>query len=97
MDIPINVMVECTDGPGGRSTTIILNPSTDQITHLVVREPGLFGIERLVPVKLVAESTPQFIRLRCTKDELATMQAFISTEFIPAFPGFKAYPGESAM
>jgi hypothetical protein len=97
MDIPINMMVECIDGPGGRSTAIILNPITDQVTHLVVREPGLLGIERLIPVELVEESTPQRIRLRCTKDELATMQAFISTEFLPAPLGFAPYPGEGAM
>ena len=51
MDIPINVTVECIDGPGGRSTAIILNPITDQVTHLVVREPGLLGIERLIPAE----------------------------------------------
>ncbi len=97
MDIPINVTVECIDGPGGHSTAIILNPITDQVTHLVVREPGLFGIERLVPVDLVEESTPQLVRLRCTMDELATMQAFIATEFLPVPPGFGPYPGEGAM
>jgi hypothetical protein len=97
MDIPINVTVECIDGPGGRSTAIILNPITDQVTHLVVREPGLLGIERLIPVELVEESTSQHIRLRCTIDELATMQAFISTEFLPVPPEFGPYPGEGAM
>jgi sporulation protein YlmC with PRC-barrel domain len=97
MDIPINVTVECSDGTGGRSTAIILNPITDQVTHLVVREPGLFGIERLVPVELVEESTPQRLRLRCTTDELATMQAFIATEFLPVPPGFESYPGQGAM
>ena len=91
MDIPINATVECVDGLGGRSTAIILNPISDQITHLVVREPGLLGIERLVPVDLVEESTPQLVRLRCTTDELATMQTFISTEFIPVPPGFEPY------
>ena len=97
MDFPINVTVECIDGPGGRSTAIILNPITDQVTHLVVREPGLLGIERLIPVELVEESTPQRIRLRCTTDELATLQTFISTEFLPVPPGFGPYPGEGAM
>jgi sporulation protein YlmC with PRC-barrel domain len=97
MDIPINVTVECVDGTAGRSSAIILNPANDQVTHLVVREEELFDIERLVPVELVEESTPQRIRLRCTKDELATMQPFISTEFVPMPPGFGPYPGEGAM
>jgi hypothetical protein len=97
MDVPINVTVECIDGTGGRSTAIILNPTTDRITHLAVREAGLFGIEHLVPVELVEESTPRRIRLRCTTGELAMMQAFISTEFVPMPPGFGPYPGQGAM
>src|SRR5258708_6006575 len=36
-------------------------------------------------------------RLRCTADELATMQAFIATEFLPVPPGFESYPGQGAM
>jgi hypothetical protein len=63
-------------------------------THLVVREPGLLGIERMTPVELVTESTPELIRLRCTKDELAHMPLFITTNYLPASPG--SLPGYGA-
>jgi sporulation protein YlmC with PRC-barrel domain len=87
MDLPINAAIACADGPCGHSTAIILNPVSDQVTHLVVREPGLLGIERMIPVELVTESTPELIRLRCTTDELADMPPFVTTNYLPAPPG----------
>ena len=39
-------------------------------------------IARLVPVSMVLESTPNFIRLRGTEEELAQQQRFIQTEFL---------------
>jgi sporulation protein YlmC with PRC-barrel domain len=99
MDIPIDAAVECTDGPCGRSTYVILNPVTRNVTHLVVKEKDLVHIERLVPVSLVKESTPQTIRLRCSKDELGRLEHFIETHFVPvdrAYIGnmYEAYQGE---
>ena len=37
MDIPIDVEVICTDGPGGHSSAIVLNPVTREVTHFAVR------------------------------------------------------------
>ena len=37
MDIPLNVAVSCADGPGGRSSTIILNPISMEVTHVQSR------------------------------------------------------------
>jgi hypothetical protein len=45
MDIPVKAVVQCTDGPGGRSTYVVVNPITEQVTHLVVKERQ----PRLVP------------------------------------------------
>ena len=87
MDLPINATIACTNGPGGHSTAIILNPVSDQVTHLVVREPGLLGIERMMPVELVLETTPELIHLRCTTAELAHMPPFVTTNYLPASPG----------
>jgi hypothetical protein len=46
MDLPLNAAIACTDGPCGHSIAIILIPVSDQVTHLVVREPRLFDTER---------------------------------------------------
>jgi sporulation protein YlmC with PRC-barrel domain len=82
MDMPINVDVLCGEHECGRSTYVILNPKTREITHIVVREKAFPHAERLVPVDMVTESTPTFIRLRCSEEELAQQQRFIQTEFL---------------
>src|SRR5690349_15124459 len=97
MDIPVNAMVECIDGAGGHSIAVILNPSADKVTHLVVRELGIVGVEHLVPVELIEARTPQLIRLRCTRQELAEMESFISSEFFPTPLGLDAPLGAGEM
>ena len=42
MDIPLDAEVLCTDGAGGRSTCLIINPVTKEITHLVVQTKTFF-------------------------------------------------------
>ena len=88
MDLPINATIACTDGPAGHSTAIILNPVSNEITHLVVRESGLLGIARMTSIEFVTESTPELIRLRCTRDELAQMPPFVTTSYLSAAPGY---------
>ncbi len=87
MDIPINVEVTCCDGECGHTTHVILNPKTEQVTHVVVQEYAFSDDQRLIPVDQIVESTPQEIHLRCCKDELHNMDHFTEAEFIPA-----AYP-----
>jgi sporulation protein YlmC with PRC-barrel domain len=82
MDMPINVDVLCGEQECGRSTYVILNPKTREITHVVVREKAFPHVERLVPVDMVTESTPSFIRLRCGEEELAQQKRFTQTEFL---------------
>jgi sporulation protein YlmC with PRC-barrel domain len=82
MDIPINVGVQCADGLCGRLTYVVINPITRRVTHLVVREAETPHTERMVPVALVAETTPNLVRMGCTRDELAKMEPFIETEYI---------------
>jgi len=94
MDLPINAAIACSDEVYGTSVAITLNPVSNEVTHLVVREPGLLGIDRMVPIALVTESTPELIRLRCTKDELVDLPAFVSTSYIPASPSYM--PGYGA-
>ena len=49
MDIPINAEVFCSDGLCGHTTCITVNPITQKITHVVVREKQSPHTERLVP------------------------------------------------
>ena len=82
MGFPLDAEVHCTDGRCGRSTHIVLNPATDQITHLVVRERRPSSVERLVPVMLVARTAAEVILLDCTREEFARMEPFNQTEFV---------------
>jgi sporulation protein YlmC with PRC-barrel domain len=82
MDIPINANVRCGDGLFGRSTCLIINPRTEQVTHLVVEETQFPHSQRLVPIDQVVEATPHVIQLRCTSRELEGMESFVETEFV---------------
>ena len=82
MEIPLNVDVHCTDGHCGRSTHIIINPTSEQVTHVVVKSKRQSGIERLVSVKLVANTGTEIILLSCTKDEFSKLEPFNQPDFI---------------
>jgi sporulation protein YlmC with PRC-barrel domain len=83
MDIPIDAHVECADGPGGRSTHVILDPHTRKVTHLVVEEKAWPHVARLVPLELVVRSDPHTIWLRCTRAELAALDNFVLEDVVP--------------
>lgn len=84
MDIPMNAEVLCIDGMCGHTTSIIVNPITQQVTHIVVKEKHSPHIERLVPEDLIQETTPETIRLNCSAKDLATVDEFIGLRFIQA-------------
>jgi len=93
MDIPINAKVSCSDGPCGRSTHVILMPTTEKITHLVISNGVFPETEYMIPIDHIAESTPELIRLNCTRAELSKMPSFDQVKFIPSnLTGFTASP-----
>jgi sporulation protein YlmC with PRC-barrel domain len=84
MDIPLDASVECSDGPVGTLTNIIVNPATETITHLVVSEHGLIGSKRLLSEALVKESTHDTVFLSISKREFQEQEEFVQTEFLPS-------------
>ena len=70
MDIPIGANVECSDGGIGRLTNIILNPATQTVTHVVVKEHDFPGLERLVPEESINRSTRETVYLSMDKENL---------------------------
>lgn len=82
MDIPINAEVSCMDGLCGRSTYVLVNPVAERVTHLVVKQAETPHTERMVPIEVVSETSPDVVMLSCTKDELKKMDPFIQTEYI---------------
>ena len=93
MDIPLNANVECIEGHCGRSTYIVLNPTTQVVTHIVVKADRAPHDEQLVPVDWIAHTTPDMVKLNCTKDELAGQQPFTGTHFVQIdHPPYKDVP-----
>jgi hypothetical protein len=82
MEIPLNAQVECTDGICGRSVYVLINPATDLVTHLVVKEDSSPHAEYIVPLHQVFETNADMIRLSCSMADLEKMNPFINTEYI---------------
>jgi uncharacterized membrane protein len=82
-EVPIHAKVECSDGPGGESITVIVNPVTSKVAHLVVEDKRADDpTPRLVPVDQIAAAASDRVRLRCTRAELAEMHPFAATHYV---------------
>ncbi len=96
MEIPLQALVECTDGVCGRSVYVLINPVVDGVTHLVVREDSS-GKEYIVPVEFVSETISGTIQLRCSQARLKKMRPFIKTTFIEEKIPYSSYGSGSGM
>ena len=69
--------VECSDGPGGKSTHLIADPESGKLTHIVIKDKHLPNSpDRLVPVYLIGETVGDVIHLNCTRKELEGMEPY---------------------
>ena len=82
MENPLQAKVECTDGICGHSVYVLINPVSDQATHLVVKDDLSPNTERIVRVEFVKETIANIIHLSCSKADLEKMAPFIQTEFV---------------
>ncbi len=82
MDIPLKAQVECTDGVCGQSTYVLINPVSEQVTHLVVKEAASPQTEYVVPVDLISATVTDTIKLRCSRAELEKLEPFVQTRFV---------------
>ena len=71
---------------------VLINPVTDQVTQLVVREDSFLNPEYIVPVDFVTETIADTIRLRCSKAKMKKMDPFIKTTVIEKKLPAKIYP-----
>lgn len=82
MKLPVNAKVRCKDKDCGRSTYVLVNPVTKQVTHLVVRAMEAPHDEYLVPIAHVVASTDQTIDLDVAAQDLAAMEPFVHTDYV---------------
>jgi uncharacterized membrane protein len=96
MEIPLKAEIECSDGPCGKSTALVFNPVTKDLTHVVVEVKGTKPPEqRLVPLARVVESTHKVIRLGCTIEDVEQMPLFVATYYEShVLPDQRVYQGE---
>jgi len=61
---------------------VLVDTRRKKVTHLVIKEAEAPHEERIVPIEAVADTAPDVILLRSTRDELNKMESFIQTEYI---------------
>ena len=84
MEIPINEKVICADGTCGSCIGVILNPLSQELTHIIVQIQDVSATKVLVPVDMVSESTPLHVKLSCSRLKLAKLEPFVESRFISA-------------
>lgn len=62
---------------------VVIDPLTDEVTHLVVRKGFLFPEDRVVPVDLIYSATEERVTLRDVED-IEDLPVFETTQYIPA-------------
>ena len=82
MELPLGVEMNCTDGKCGRSTYLIINPVSMELTHVVMRMAPAPHTQYIVPLDWIEESSPKEIHLRCTMKGAMQLPVFIDTEYI---------------
>jgi sporulation protein YlmC with PRC-barrel domain len=96
MKIPIDVKVECSDGPAGHTAAIILDPAAKQVTHVVVKGKGTLVGEYLVPLDMIDQATPYSVILRLSHEKLAAAPRFDQTIIVGSAGddgGLSPHPG----
>jgi hypothetical protein len=82
-ELRLKADVVCADGPAGHLTDVILDPTTENVTHVVVEVKGFGHPQHLVPVALLEAGAGREVRLRCSRAELAQTEYFTETEPVP--------------
>ncbi len=90
--IPIGAKIICTDGSGGKSTAVVVDPVSHKLTYVAVVEKSLLhGEERLVPVDRVTKTTRDEVYLNCTTQDILNMEPFTRTHYLEIDQGADGY------
>lgn len=67
----------------GTLDRVVLDPDTQDVTHIVVKKGLLITTDKLIPVSLIEESVKDKIRLSRNAEDLELFPDFEVTHFIP--------------
>jgi sporulation protein YlmC with PRC-barrel domain len=92
MEIPINTKVICSDGNCGHITCVVIDPITDELTHVVVEDDSYPYEEHIVPVDLFQERTSDSLGLACNRNEFLQMDKYFEHRYIHVDKVHGVYP-----
>ena len=81
MKVSLNSHIQCIDGYVGRLICVVVNPTSQQLTHIVVDEKRPPYLNRLVPLDLVACGNSDEVTLNCTVDQLSALRPVVEFEY----------------
>jgi sporulation protein YlmC with PRC-barrel domain len=90
MQFTIGVDANCRDGVCGKVIRIVVDPIARAVTDIVVEPPHRQGLGRLIPLQLVAATSPE-VTLTCTLAEFEALPLAEENHFLPGggfFPGY---------
>ena len=93
--------VRCADGDCGQIKSVVISPSEDVVTHLVVEPVHEQGLAKLVPLHLVdtalAPAPIGEVRLRCSLAEYGQLDHAEATYSSPGVADDPTYSAEPAV
>jgi uncharacterized protein YrrD len=85
MQFEIGTPVFTMDGKKvGTLDRIVVEPGTNEVTHLVIEKGLLFMSDKVVPMDMVGASTTDKINLRADANTLDQLPDFLDIEYVPA-------------
>ncbi|MGI8491737.1 MAG: PRC-barrel domain-containing protein [Acidimicrobiales bacterium] len=88
--------VSCRDGMCGELRRVVADPLSRAVTHLVVEAKHRQGLGRLVPIELVAATSPE-VCLGCTVAEFEGLEHAEESRFLPGSAGEGDYPADTVL
>jgi uncharacterized protein YrrD len=67
----------------GSIDRVVIDPRTDEVPHVVVRQGVLFTEDKVVPINLIDTATADEVRLRTHVDNLDDLPHFEETDYLP--------------
>jgi uncharacterized protein YrrD len=84
MQFKQGVSVYTLDGKeAGHVDRVVLEPKTNEITHLVIRKGLLIKEDKVVPVGLVEAAKEERVTLRLDREQLEQLPNFEETDYVP--------------
>jgi sporulation protein YlmC with PRC-barrel domain len=83
MRLQSHARILSSDGePVGHLERVVIDPRTDEVTHLVIEKGLLFTEERVVPVEEMSASVGERVELKLSAAELADAPRFVERDFL---------------